>query len=252
MFCWLQSCSRCSSAMQWSFFCSCAPGWRLGVQLLVTGAVSLLSNPSDNCLGSWAAGDTILNLAQSLLLAGFSWMLQMWVREGQQICVCGTLHSLLSSSLWLHALAHALVVMCGLCMTKSASMWTWGCWVGGTCPSTRAVGCATPAGCVLPPGWVQMTQEGCGIWSPRASEELKDHRCCFLDHRLRHCWWYGSQPAVQGGKMGQKFPGLAEKGLLRKEMRDWWYGEVALWFLTVVCKRWQCWKELNCMWLWRT
>lgn len=52
--------------------------------------------------------------------------------------------------------------------------------------------------------------------------------------------------------MGQKFPGLAEKGLLRREMRDWWYGEVALWFLTVVCKRWQCWKELNCMWLWRT
>lgn len=79
---------------------------------LATGAVSLLSSPSDHpCV--WGTEqperDTTLNLAQCLLLAGFSWMLQMWVREGQQICICGTLHSFLSSSLWLHALVHALV-----------------------------------------------------------------------------------------------------------------------------------------------
>lgn len=53
--------------------------------------------------------------------------------------------------------------------------------------------------------------------------------------------------------MGQKLLGLVGKDLLiRKEMRDWWYGEVALCFLAVVCKRWRCWKELNCRWLWRT
>lgn len=71
-------------------------------------------------LGSWAARDTTLNLAQCLLLAGFSWVLQMWVREGQQLCVCGgTLHSLLSSPfgfvrwLWRVALAWPAAQACG-------------------------------------------------------------------------------------------------------------------------------------------
>lgn len=114
--------------------------------------------------------------AQCLLFAGFSWMLQMWAREGLQICVCGTLHSLLSFSLLLHALVHAMGVTCGLCMTKNAGMWARGCCMGGTCPSTCVVGCAqyySQGGCVLALRWVQMTQEGCGILSPSTSEESK-------------------------------------------------------------------------------
>lgn len=164
--------------MQWGFFCSHAPCWGAWGAAFGHRSSVPLEQPvwQSMCLESWATRDTILNLARCLLFAGFSWMLQMWAREGQQICVCGTLPSLLSSSLWLHALVHALVVTCGPCMTKSAGMWSWGCWLGGTCPSTCAVGCTqhcSPGGCVLALRWVQMTREGCGVWSPRASEELK-------------------------------------------------------------------------------
>lgn len=147
-----------------------------GATFGVAEEVSPLSCLTLGCLRSWAATCTILNLAQCLLFAGFSWMLQMWAREGLRICVCGTLHSFLSSSLLLHALVHAVGVTCGLRMTKNAGMWTRGCRMGRTCPSTCVVGVCPawqPGGCVLASRWVQMTQESCGIWSWSSSEELK-------------------------------------------------------------------------------
>lgn len=97
----------------------------------------------------------MLNLAQCLLFAGFSWMLQMWAREGLQICVCGTLHSFLSSALLLSAVVHAVGVTCGLCMTKNAGMWTRGWCMGGTCPSTCVAG-VCPA---VQPRWLCLGSE---------------------------------------------------------------------------------------------
>lgn len=197
--------------MQWGYFCSRAPDQRLGVQhLVLQKCPSWAANGiwQSVCLGNWATRYTILNLAQCLLFAGFSWMLHMWVREGLQICVCGTLHSLLSSSLLLRALIRAMGVTCGLCVTKNAGMWMRGCCMGGTCPSTRVVGVCL----ALQPRWLCLgsevgTNDPGRLWymvpdyfrrSP-SGLTWQDHRALLLDHGLSHCWWY--QPAMRAKKI---------------------------------------------------
>lgn len=130
---------------------------------------------------------------------------------------------------------------CGLYMTKSAGMWMWGCWV-----SWPQGGCKWPRQAVVCGPRVLLKSSRGLIW--------QDHRCCFLDPRLMHCWWYRSQfprrenPSSKAEEWFRTFLAWLVRVFLQG--RRWEICSIVGWpcVLAVVCKRWQCWKELNCTW----
>lgn len=162
------------------------------------------------CLENWASRDTTVNLAQCLLFAGCPWMFQMWVRERQgrrfvfvEHCFPFSLLPfdfvlLFTHWLWCVAFAWLKVQACGpeaagweecvhphgqwgvLSSAAQAAVswlqdgykWSWRLW------------------CVVPMSFRRVQV----AWPDRATDAAS------RIIGLRHCWWDGSQPAIQGGK----------------------------------------------------
>lgn len=246
--------------MQWGFFCSRAPGWGLGVQHLVTGAVCLLSNPSDNpCIWGTEQPETQYLIWHDVCsLLAFLECFRCGQRRGSRsvfverclpFCPLPFDFVLLFTHwLWRVASAWLKVQACG----RGAAGWEerahphvpWGVpsaaaqvavsWLsGGYKWPGKAVVCG--------PHVLQKSPSGL-IW--------QDHRCCVLGHRLRHCWWYRSQPAIQGGKIhlrklvlrnGSEVFWLGCQGYSYKEGSERLAVCIVRWprVLAVVCKRWQ-------------